>query len=196
MSDYQQRLVRTLPSQGDVTFSNTQTYPGRVLCGQYTSLTEQGYSYVTREYVITSSRVITRPRDDEQRVFCSDDPAASLYDYHGIGGPDANWSVLAQLRDDLRAIDAAIVRYHSTTATMPRRLEDLLSGDYGLDADRLRDPWQRDYFYEAGLAGRTTPQYTLRSLGADGVPGGRGAAADVGIDELEMLDHVLGLRPR
>lgn len=41
------------------------------------------------------------------------------------------------------------------------------------------DPWGHQYIYGAPVTGAGGSTFTLKSLGADGVPGGSGAAADI-----------------
>lgn len=190
-ADYQERLVRSLPNQRDVTVSDTQTFPGKILCGRYTTLTGNGFSMRSGKFVVGQDMILSSPREDELLVYCSKNPVQQLYLRRGIGGPEADFANLSKVRNDMRAIDAAITRYYDTAATLPAALEVLLQGDFGVGKGQLTDPWGRAYFYEGGLSGRTAPQYQLVSFGADGEPGGRDADADISRDEIQMLDHVL-----
>ncbi|EED33325.1 hypothetical protein NOR53_2226 [gamma proteobacterium NOR5-3] len=191
-ADYQNRLVRSLPNQREVTFNDTQTYPGKILCGSYTTLTGYGWNMRTGDFVVGESFIRSTPTADEVFVYCSKDPAAALYARLGIGAPDGNWAPLSKLRDDMLAIDEAINRYYDAVAVLPSTLDTLLEGDFGVSKDNLTDPWGRPYFYKGGLSGRTAPQYELGSLGADGVEGGQGADADIRKEQASLLDHVLG----
>ena len=49
-----------------------------------------------------------------------------------------------------------------------------------IGSDSVRDPWQNPYHYERHGDGNEQP-YELYSLGRDGLPGGEGEDADVGI---------------
>ncbi|MDP5053645.1 MAG: type II secretion system protein GspG [Congregibacter sp.] len=189
--DYQQRLVRSLPNQREVTFDNARSYPGRILCGRYTTLTTDGFSMRTSEFVVGETMMLTSPSKVEVAVYCSKDPQQALYDRLGIGAEDGNWIHLGKLRDDMLAIDSAITRYYDSASTLPEVLENLLQGDYGVSQANLTDPWGRGYHYEGGLSGRTAPQFELGSLGADGATGGQGADADISKEQVAMLDHVL-----
>lgn len=190
-SDYQDRLVRSLPNQREVTFNDSQSYPGKILCGNYTTLTADGWNMRSSDFVVGESFLLSRPTADDVFVYCSKDPAGALYSRLGIGAPDGNWEPLSKLRDDMLAIDTAITRYYDTANTLPRALNTLLEGDFGVSEKNLIDPWGRPYYYVGGLSGRTVPQYQLGSLGADGKEGGQGADADIRKEQTHLLDHVL-----
>jgi hypothetical protein len=192
-ADYQERLIRSLPNQREVSFSDTATYPGKILCGRYTTLSAQGFTMVTRDFIVGPDRVNSNPAPDEVAVYCSNDPEQALSARLGIKASDGDYAAVIKLRDDMQAIDRAINNYYNAAATLPRVLETLLEGDYGVDATMLTDPWGRTYRYEAGLSGRSAPQYQLGSYGADGAPGGTGADADVSKEQALMLDHVIRL---
>jgi general secretion pathway protein G len=51
-------------------------------------------------------------------------------------------------------------------------------GPYLKTEAALRDPWDREFVYATGKAGKG---FTLGSLGADGLPGGEGENADLGL---------------
>ena len=55
------------------------------------------------------------------------------------------------------------------------------TGPYIRDAKSVSDPWGRPLLYQSELEART---YVVRTLGADGKPGGRGADADLQIPEV------------
>jgi general secretion pathway protein G len=190
-SDYQDRLVRSLPNQREVTFNDSQSYPGKILCGNYTTLTADGWNMRSSDFVVGESFVLSRPTPDEVSVYCSKDPAQALYSRLGIGASDGNWEPLSKVRDDMLSIETAITRYYDTANTLPRTLNTLLEGDFGVSEENLTDPWGRPYYYVGGLSGRTAPQYQLGSLGADGKEGGQGADADVAKEQAPMLSHVL-----
>lgn len=192
-ADYQERLVRSLPNQREVSFSDTASYPGKILCGRYTTLSSQGFTMVTRDFVVGPDSVNSNASPDEVAVYCSKDPEQALSTRLGIGAADGDYAALIKLRDDMQAIDLAINNYYNAVATLPRTLDALLEGDYGVDAAGLKDPWGRPYNYEGGLSGRSAPQYQLGSYGADGDPGGSGADADISKELTAMLDHVIRL---
>lgn len=54
---------------------------------------------------------------------------------------------------------------------------DTWAGPYVRSPDRLIDPWNRPYILETGLSAEKP--FIIKSLGADGAAGGRGANADI-----------------
>lgn len=192
-SDYEDRLVRTLPNQKEVTFGDQVIYPGKIMCGAYTTLSSNGFSKVTRRFVVGPDFVLGQPTDIEKKVYCSRDPVSAFSELTGISVVDGDYSAMSKISRDLATIDGAILVYYNANATLPRNLDELLTGDYGANSADLIDPWERPYHYESGLAGRTTPQFTLETLGADGVRGGTGADADVSYDQAGLLRHVLSI---
>jgi len=193
VADYEERLVRSLPNQREVTISDTQTYPGKILCGEYTTLTGQGFTMRSSSFVVGSDFVLNNPSPDHLAVYCSKDPAGVLLERFGIGAADGDWSSLVRIRDDMLLIDAAIMRYYDQQHALPRSLDRLLDGDFGITEEAMIDPWGQTYGYRGGLSGRSVPQYTLVSRGADAAPGGEGTAADISRELLPLLDHVIRL---
>ena len=192
-SDYEDRLLRTLPNQREVTFGDQVIYPGKVMCGAYTTLSSNGFSKVTRRFVVGPDFVLGQPTDIEKKVYCSRDPVSAFRELTGISVVEGDFTAMSKISRDLATIDGAILVYYNTNATLPRKLNELLTGEYGANEGDLIDPWARPYHYESGLAGRTTPQFTLETLGADGVRGGTGADADVSYDQAGLLRHVLSI---
>lgn len=99
---------------------------------------------------------------------------------------------IVRARQDILAISQALHLYRLDNFTYPstqqglRALIERPSGDppapnwrEGGYLERLpKDPWGRDYVYL--YPGSRGGAFDLYSLGADGKPGGRGAAADIG----------------
>lgn len=192
-ADYRERLVQTLPDGRKVAFDNTASYPGRVLCGEYTANRPGRYSRETRAFVVTPELTLNNPDDDERAVFCSKDPAASLLAVHGIGGADVDRATLAKITRDMAAIDAAVLAFYTANNYAPRDLAQLLDGDFGVSEADLRDPWGRAYRFSTGLAGRSLPRFTLSTLGRDGAEGGTGPDADIDNDAIDAVRHVLAI---
>lgn len=192
-SSYEERLVRTLPNQREVTFSNEQAYPGKILCGKYSALVGGGFVRETRDFVVTPSQVLQRPDRASIAVYCSKTSAEALAKEHGVSPEAGDWSSLAQLNRDMQAIKNAINAYYDTTYALPSSLTLLLDGSFGVTGETLIDPWGNTYYYRGGLSGRTTPQFELLSFGADGEPGGKAAATDIPHQMLPLLNHVLSL---
>lgn len=193
-ADYQERLIRSLPNQRDVTIHDSRSYPGKILCGSYSRLSSNGFTMRRGRFVVGEDMIIAAPSKEEVQVYCSKESEQAFYEITGIGGPDIDWTALSTVRNDMLAIDAAITRYYDAAATLPEPLDKLLSGDYGVSAANLADPWGNAYHYVGGLSGRTVPQYQLRSYGADGMEGGSGPDADVSREQIQMLKHVLRIK--
>ncbi len=84
----------------------------------------------------------------------------------------------------INRLSMAVETYYLDTGRIPERLEDLVNepgnaagwnGPY-VKSTLLKDPWERDYEYEApGEHG----DFDIVSLGADGQQGGEGNDADI-----------------
>lgn len=194
--DYEQRLVKSLPNQRDVSFANQKTYPGKVLCGQYTALVGNGFSTRTRPFVVTPERVMENPTNNETAVYCSKNPAAALYERTGIGPDNDDWTALSSVYADMQAINEAVVAYYNRNAALPMNLEKLPVESTSISPETLLDPWGKPYVYRGGLSGRTVPRFELHTLGVDGTAGGQGSAADIHLENLPLLGHVLNLVTR
>ena len=190
-AEYQERLIRSLPNQRDVTIHDSKTYPGDILCGSFSRLSSNGFTMRRSKFVVGVDMIITNPTKEDVLVYCSSQSEQALAELTGIGVLDEAWTPLVKVRDDMLAIDAAITRYYDARATLPDPLNRLLEDDYGVSSENLVDPWGRPYDYEGGLSGRTVPQYKLRSYGADGAVGGQYADADVSQKQIQMLKHLL-----
>ncbi|MFK8042905.1 type II secretion system protein GspG [Congregibacter sp.] len=190
-AEYQERLVRSLPNQRDVTIHDSKTYPGDILCGSFSRLSSNGFTMRRSKFVVGVDMIITAPTKEDVLVYCGSEPEQALFELTGIGVSDQDWAPLVKVRDDMLLIDAAITRYYDARATLPDPLNKLLEDDYGVEPENLIDPWGRPYNYEGGLSGRTVPQYKLSSYGANGTVGGRYADADVRREQTQMLNHVL-----
>lgn len=192
--DYKKRLVASLVYPFGVTFENEVTYPGKVLCGTYSSSSDGGLRYEKGPFIVTPGRVMSHPSPTEQAVYCSPQPLEALVKETNIGGPNTDWEALATIRDAMRAIDAAIVRFQTSQHILPRELEQLSETGFISGADTILDPWMRTYSYAPGLSGRSTPRYDLKTLGRDGEPGGTGPDADVDKSHLALVEHILRIK--
>jgi len=195
-ADYERRLLDALPQKRGAVIEERETFPGPVLCGRYKARSFAGFGVDTKTFVVTPDTVLTRASGEERSVYCSDRSEEQLFEATGIGGENADWDALARVVRDLRAIDAAVLTFYNTQQRPPGDLEELLAGDYGVDAGQLRDPWGNRYDFDPGLAGRSLPQIRLESLGADGRRGGQGSDADISLARAALVEHVLQLRSR
>lgn len=85
----------------------------------------------------------------------------------------------------VRLVASAVERFELDCGVLPTRIEDLRqapsgvngwSGPY-LNASQTRDPWGTPYLL--AIPGSDNRAYSVRSLGADRVPGGSGHGADL-----------------
>lgn len=96
---------------------------------------------------------------------------------------------IAKTRREMRYVAVMLERYHRLTETYPPSLAALIEkvGEYNaVKKARLKraavDAWKNKLAYE-----KTDDGYTLRSLGADGQPGGEEHDADIAFADLPQL---------
>lgn len=191
--DARNAVLADLPDPYGVTFGDIRRYPGDVLCGRYEANDLSGFRRQRRRFVYYADGVLNnRPDDRQWALFCTAQPAQALLNETGIGPWSEDNAALAKIHADLRALDAAIEAYRDSHGDVPlgRDLRVLVGPEPPLLERLPRDPWGRPYHYRIGLGGRTVRNYTLRTLGADGEPGGRGADADVGREHLPYLNRL------
>ena len=88
-------------------------------------------------------------------------------------------------RTQLQTLSTLVDQYHGDTGRYPETLQQLVSAPSDADgwlgpyakATELKDPWQREIEYSANADGDAP--FQLRSLGADGKPGGEGVDKDI-----------------
>lgn len=92
---------------------------------------------------------------------------------------------VTKARADIAKMKDAIGIYVIATGKMPESLEALKEAvkgyPDGIMEGSLKDPWGHEYEFER-LSGR---KFLIRSLGADGQPGGENEDADIDSDHLE-----------
>jgi general secretion pathway protein G len=203
----QQSVTQTLPRVETIEFRNLQQHPGNVVCGEYKSTQRWGDSRGFHHFIYRAGQSDVRPSLEDRAIFCSNDQAASLRALTGIEAGPGHSQALRTVVTDLSRLQAALEEHYEDVAAYPGNdagLEGLLrpgnnllqgaryrSGGY-IDAIPL-DPWGRPYIYAGpDFAGARQPP-TLMTLGADGQPGGAGDAADISLQQLHYLQHILGL---
>ncbi len=77
-------------------------------------------------------------------------------------------------RSNLVTIRDGVAFMASRSGRLPASLDEV-----PLHPSQRRDPWGRPYLYEPSRAGTDGLRFTLRTLGADGAPGGEGQDADL-----------------
>lgn len=193
----QDSLLRTLPDRRGVTYDNVRSYPGNVVCGDYTASSVMGYSQRTRPFIYHDGRVFNQPGADEVAIYCTSEPAKALHERLGIGPMTTGNDVLQKIYRDMSMLDDALEAHIEAHGGLPNSAEGLAGltppdGDY-LDTVPV-DPWGRPYHYQRSLGGRVRATYELYTLGRDNQPGGRGADADVRREHLGFLRRIASLQ--
>lgn len=81
----------------------------------------------------------------------------------------------------VQEVGMRVVEFRTREGRLPWRLEEVCTkdGERPRGPEDLLDPWERPLAYSVLAADR----FDLRSLGADGAPGGDGSAADISWSE-------------
>ena len=84
-------------------------------------------------------------------------------------------------KTNMRTIMDAIRLYQMRKSKLPERLEELVGDQGDLETDTVpKDAWGGEFVYER----QNNRNYTLRSLGADGVDGGEDEDADINKEDI------------
>ncbi|MFK8049566.1 MAG: type II secretion system protein GspG [Halioglobus sp.] len=193
-------LSKKVNSDFPVEFKDLTVYPGGVSCGQYKSYDKWGSGGRFRPFLVKDDVAITHPVALDIAIFCSDNPAASLYSMLGIKASD----VVRQIRTDFQQVRSALELFYQRNSRYPSTSEGLealvVPAKYGRELGPLekggylasipQDPWNRAYIYHlSGLAGvKRDPQ--ISTLGADAAVGGQDEDADVNSQYVKYLDHI------
>ncbi|MDP4788913.1 MAG: type II secretion system protein GspG [Haliea sp.] len=210
MQRAEQTVTAALPAVETIEFRELAAYPGNVVCGDYRSIQRYGDSPGFKPFIVRAEQADVLPSAEDRRVFCDADPIARLYELTGIQASPAPTAQLRKIADDLTRLQTALLDYYRDVATYPQTdpgLESLIRPVGSMRrAGRFReggylqslpqDPWQRAYQYAAPeFAGSHQPP-SLLTLGADATPGGTDENADISLNELHYLQHVLSLSTR
>lgn len=200
-----QALEESLGLHSGLEFMNMQTFPGGVVCGEYSVSTPNLETLADQQpFFSVRGKLYKQPRDRDWAFFCSEASADVLLQNYGIGPYDSDNVDLARISADLSALDISLESYykdHYFFPTAEQGLEALVSPPANLaSAARYpeggyleavpRDPWGRPYLYEEEQWGRTKGHFTITTLGADGLEGGVGPNADVSTTVLPYLRHI------
>lgn len=204
LEEAKQAVRRSQFDRLELEFSEMKIFPGNTVCGNFSGTDEWGRGSKGRRFIVRDGRANTRPSNEDWQVYCNGDPAAGLMTAFGIGPVDDSNAPLRKIHRDLAALDRALQAYEADNYGLPSEkqgLEALVSlsaipprplryreGGY-LEA-LPTDPWNRPYLYEPSPFGGVKGSYVIRTLGADGVEGGRGEDADIGNRHLQYLDHI------
>ncbi len=196
-------MTRLAETRG-VQFQNLESFPGDVVCGEYRNSDPMISSHDFRRFIVWGDNAESRPSDVDWEIFCSSDPAAALHARLGIGPLQDKETHIGQVRADLEQVNLALGEYLAdnfalpstsqglqalaTATTVPPLPRKFKTGGYL--ATVPADPWGRPYLYERSGLGGVAEEFKLYTLGSDGVPGGKGKDADVGIEHLKYLSFI------
>jgi general secretion pathway protein G len=202
-------LEYSLVDKDEVEFEGLKRYPGDVVCGMYRAFGrwDSNGNIDFSPFLFRQGDIDGRPSPRDRAVFCSDDPAESLYSQFGISLSASSVGSIEKIRGDYAAILGALERYHTNNRRYPTTAETLDSlvrkqsgyqkpgptstGGY-IDKVPI-DPWGRPYIYTGqGLAG-VQGYVKLLTRGADGKIGGKDENADIGSWLFKYIDHVTSL---
>jgi len=201
-------LVKTLTYQLYVDFQNLKQYPGDVLCGEYSAPDQWGNGAAFKPFVVIGLNPISNPVPADTAVFCSEDAEAGLYESLGISPLSDTEAGVQKIYDDLTLIADALARFESAHGFFPSSDQGIAAlvsvptrgavpKDYpeqGYLAELPQDPWGNDYSYYSEPFGGVKGHYQLWTYGKNGAEGGRGANADIRLENLKYLDHVKAVR--
>jgi type II secretion system protein G len=190
--------------QVDYWFLNN--YPGDVYCGKWDKHNPEMWRDGFKYFIVKDGTANKAPTPDEWGIFCSEDPAKSLYARLGIGPVDAANSDVHKILEDLLILGDALQRYLQDNGGFPsteQGLEVLLpsqggtgssSGENGYLDALPKDPWGRPYQYAySQLGGAVATLYSVYTLGADGEKGGKDENVDINNGHLRFLKHIVNL---
>lgn len=205
VTEAQLTLEDSLTISKELEFRRMKTYPGGVVCGEYSAyVTHHMPKADFQRFLTVRGKLYKPPHELEWEFFCNKQPAQVLLNATGIGTYDANNAELAKISADISSLDIALEAYyanHYFYPSMEQELQALVTAPEDLRRPSMypqggyltsvpSDPWGRAYLYHEEQWGRTKGHFTLTTLGADGVVGGEGKNADVGSDVLQYLRHI------
>jgi general secretion pathway protein G len=190
-------------SDNAVTYRNIETYPGRVVCGEFTTrrtIREIDYKL----FIFHAEKIIKQPTAEDLAVFCSLTPLKGLYTVSGINFSGESKTNLLQIRTDFSVLDTSLKQYQSDNVWVPKTNQGLKAlvqpSDIAPKPRAFReggyigqipiDPWGRPYIYAGPMYAGVQGQYKLTTLGADGEVGGTDSNADIGAHHVKYLNHI------
>ncbi len=205
--DAEQAVTANLRHVESLDFRNLEEHPGAVVCGQYRAIQRFGETSSWQLFVYRAGKTQLNPSTADRAIFCSADPTTRLYQQFSIQVDGNSRAALTKVVADLSLLSGLLEQFYEDNANYPsteRGLQALTAAASEQPSPRKApahgylpalplDPWDRPYQYEAApFAGSKQPP-SLLTLGADGKPGGKGADADISIQHVPYLEHVLAL---
>lgn len=201
-----QLLTEDLAIPKEVEFRRMKTYPGDVVCGDFSAYSSHVMPKEDfKPFIVVRGKLYREPDEMERAIFCSETPAQPLLELTGVGPYDADNAALAKIAADYDGLTSALEQYYEDNHAYPtveQGLEGLVTPkpqgnrpltnfpEGGYLASIPDDPWGNAYRYDEEQWGRTKGTYEVLTLGADAAAGGSGENADVSSDIFTYLDHV------
>lgn len=184
-------------SRQDIEYQSLKEYQLGVVCGEFSEFDPREGRTEFKRFIYRDGRARQSPTGNDWEIFCSKDPAQALFSQLGIGPYSKDNATILKVHRDLLALQSALDAYRNDYKGVPAMniglqalAGDNLSQTTYLEAVPL-DPWKRDYVYDSNQLGfGRVAAYKLSTLGADGVAGGQGDNADIGIEHLKYLNHI------
>lgn len=200
-----QLLADSLKIKIDLEFHEVKTYPGGVVCGEYSATTSySGPREEHRPFIVSGDSVDRSPLPLDLDIYCDENPAQALLAASGIGPVAKDNTAVIQVMRDYVLLTEALEAYYSDNYNYPSAEQGLAAlierPEGGRPLARYReggyleslpkDPWDRPYIYNEEQWGRTKGHYEIISRGRSGEAGGEGAEADISSNYLPYLQHV------
>ncbi|MEH6581521.1 MAG: type II secretion system protein GspG [Halioglobus sp.] len=193
----------TVGVKEEVYYRGVNTYPGNVVCGEAQIIGSWTSGVDFHPFIFRDDILYSRPSIDDETFFCSEDPAAALYQTTGINAAVKSES-LQSIEADYALLVGALEQYHANNYSYPTSGSGLSSlvgagsgreksgplADGGYLTEVPVDPWGRAYEYTGPGMGGIKSTFKLLTLGADGERGGRDEDADVGHWQMKYLQHI------
>ncbi|WP_170287325.1 type II secretion system major pseudopilin GspG [Halioglobus maricola] len=198
-------LKESIVIKTDLSVDDLRSYPGGVVCGAFTAYIS--YHDPRKEnapFIYRDEKIDRDPQPRDWKVFCSEDPAASLAAIAGFGPITRESAEWLKIIADFASIESALEDYYEENHSYPQT-EQGLAALKEKPESRMRmpnyreggylnpiptDPWGRPYVYKSTQWGRTKGTVEMISLGRDGEPGGEGLDADVSSELQRYLVHI------
>ena len=187
----------------NVTYRNMETYPGKVVCGEFTTRRRiREFDY--KPFIFYAEKINQRPTAEDLAVFCSLTPLEGLQKVSGINFSGDSKPSLLHIRADFSLLDTALKQYEVDNAWVPKTDQGLKAlvqpsdiapkprafRDGGYISEVPLDPWGRPYIYAGPVFAGMQGQYKLLSLGADGKEGGKDINADFEARHVKYINHI------
>lgn len=198
-------IKQNLPVTYKVEYGEFTSYPGGVLCGDFTPIGRFDVPEKPAAFVFINGEVLSPPSEDDLAIFCSKDQEGQLRKRLGISNAGKGAQSLQAVRQHLGDLDQALQAYLSDNRIYPLTEQGLTAlvtaseinpkpfrfRDGGYIDQIPDDPWGRPYHYSSEEVLRLEPiEYSLFTLGRDGEPGGEGEDADINSNHLKYLNHI------